>query len=253
MRAHVVVKEPEINQSRIQPIAAIDDQLIEAVFQSAEETLDASIHPGRRQGAALMLDPKPPKPEAKQARRDARLVIDANRFGYAELLDHVKPRAQQRERGFVFEGRKMQGRTRTMIDDAENRMHVTHPVALAGQVDTPANIARQSRGQVVPEITAQHGNVVQICLDPVAHRRTAHRVAPCRIGMIHKAPVEQMGRVALAPAFGDHAAEREGEEVVGRRVAEPAQVCAAVFDHVFDAGRAAFAYQAAQQDPVLSP
>ena len=50
----VLVKETEIDQRGIERLTTIDGQLIETVFQRAEEALDASVHPGTRNRAALM-------------------------------------------------------------------------------------------------------------------------------------------------------------------------------------------------------
>ena len=89
-----VREEPEIDQRGIERIAPIDDQLIEAVFQSAEETLDAPVLPRARNRAALMFDAEPPKPETEQTRGHYRLVVRANRFGYAELLGIKRARVE---------------------------------------------------------------------------------------------------------------------------------------------------------------
>ena len=74
MGAQMDVKEAEIGQGRIESVMPINNELIEAGFQTPEKPLYSAIHPGIRHRTALLLDTEEPKAEAA-----------------AHLVDHVFP------------------------------------------------------------------------------------------------------------------------------------------------------------------
>lgn len=177
MRAHRVVPDTEIFQQIVQCIAGIDFELIELLFQRAEQALDTPIHPRATRRAELLLDTcDAASPAEDPAAKDAR-VVRAERTRHAISTDGDEHMPQECPRILALERVQGEELAAAVVDDAEDGMVVAKGVPLARHVDGPCVVDRYGSGRATFDVAAQQLDLVAMFAERVAHERFADRHA----------------------------------------------------------------------------
>lgn len=154
-----------------------------------------------------MADAQEPKPEPKQPAGEHGFVVGADDVRLAKLFDGVQQAAEQGNRRLVRQPLQSDCQAGMMFTDTENRVLMLLGVGDLGQVDAPVFAFRHIVGRAVPDLAAQHTDVVTMLLDRLRHKGFADGFTP-----VGKQPIEGDRQ---GPAAGVGQMGLEADEFVG--------------------------------------
>jgi hypothetical protein len=142
VRANFVVPLAEDCQGGHKLACVADNDWVEALLECAEQSLDASIHPGAAHGRAFMANADEGERRMEQTGCELRGVVGADCARLAVFADRDKEVAQKRPG--VGPGDQPRGdrQARAVVDDAKDIVGVAISIAFAGKVESPFSVDR---------------------------------------------------------------------------------------------------------------
>lgn len=149
--------------------------LIEFLLQRPEQPFDASVLPRAARIAALLADATQYQHSAKQAAGETCLVIRSHSARLAVFPDRQKQVPEQCPRALIRQCRQAQQCPATMIDEAEDRVHVSSSISFARQIHRPDKIMRKSRRHTMLDLAPHHFNLVAMPPQRIRHKSSTDR------------------------------------------------------------------------------
>lgn len=178
MRTNVVVPAAKQVEVAIKLAEIGNLPLIELLFERAEEPFDSAVLPRAAGIGTLVANAQALQPEAEFAAGRDGFVVGSDNFGFAVGVDEVVQAGEQGSGSLVAQGLQVQHYAAAMIENAEQRMQTTLFIGLAGDIQSPDQIAWNvdRLGEFDP--AAQYLDFVVVPLQRLMDKGLANRDMP---------------------------------------------------------------------------